>query len=93
MIRNGYIPEFSSDPGCYAEPNNKSFGAHLQWGMEAVSKLVSANIVRKVRKEDLTCINPLSVAVNSKGKRRLCIDLSRCYNKVSRARKFKIEST
>ena len=34
--------------------------------MEAVVKLVKAKIVRKVRKEDLTCINPLSVAVNSR---------------------------
>ena len=93
VIRNGYIPEFSSDPGCYSEPNNKLFSAHAQWGMEAVAKLVKAKIVRKVRKEDLTCINPLSVAVNSKSKNRLCIDLSRCYNKVSHARKFKIEST
>ena len=66
VIRNGYIPEFSSDPGCYSEPNNESFSAHAQWGMEAVVKLVKAKIVRKVRKEDLTCINPLSVAVNSR---------------------------
>ena len=93
VIRNGYIPEFISDPGCYSEPNNKSFSAHAQWGMEAVAKLVKAKIVRKVRREDLTCVNPLSVAVNKKLKKRLCIDLSRCYNKVSRARKFKIEST
>ena len=78
VIRNSYIPEFSSEPGCYIEPNNKSFATHLQWGMKAISKLVSAKIVRKVRKEDLTCINPLSVAVNSKSKKRLCIDLSRC---------------
>ena len=66
VIRNGYIPEFSSDPGCYGEPNNESFSAHAQWGMEAVVQLVKAKIVRKVRKEDLTCINPLSVAVNSR---------------------------
>ena len=60
VIRNGYIPEFSSDSGCYSE----SFSAHAQWGMEAVVKLVKAKIVRKVRKEDLTSINPLLVAVN-----------------------------
>ena len=54
---------------------------------------MAANIVRKVSKEELTCVNPLSVATNSKAKKRLCIDLSRRYNCVSRTKKFKIEST
>ena len=39
------------------------------------------------------CIHPLSVATNSKSKKRLCIDLSRKYNGLSEAKKFKIEST
>ena len=47
----------------------------------------------EIRKEDLWCVNPLTVAVNVKGKRRLCLDLSRCMNKVVKAPKFKIEST
>lgn len=33
------------------------------------------------------------MAKDSKGKRRLCIDLSRCYNKGSKAPGFRIEST
>ena len=33
------------------------------------------------------------MAKNAGGKRRLCIDLSRCVNKVIRAPKFKIQST
>ena len=44
-------------------------------------------------REELWCINPLTVAKNAKRKRRLCIDLSRCVNKVIRAPKFKIQST
>ena len=93
VIRNRYIPDLTEEPGLYFEPNNKSYLTHRQWANDAVGKLVGANIVRKVRKEDLTYMNPLSVAVNIKGKKRLCIDLSRRFNKVTRARKFKIEST
>ena len=58
-----------------------------------MQKLLSANIVEKVAREELTCINPLSVATNSKLKKRLCINLSRKYNGVSQAKKFRIEST
>ena len=38
-------------------------------------------------------MNLLTVAKNARGKRRLCIDLSRCVNSVIKAPKFKIEST
>ena len=55
--------------------------------------IVKAKIATKVREEDLMFINPLSVAVNSKGKLRLCIDLTRRFNKVTKTQKFKIEST
>merc|ERR1712240_866220 len=34
-----------------------------------------------------------TVAVDARGKRRLCIDLSRCVNKIIKAPKFKIELT
>ena len=54
---------------------------------------MSAKIVEKVAREELTCIHSLSVTTNSKEKKRLCIDLSRKYNGVSRARKFRIKST
>ena len=33
------------------------------------------------------------MASNSKGKKRLCLDLSRCVNQVIKAPKFRIEST
>ena len=60
---------------------------------KAVGKLVRAKLVREVDRQSLVCVNPLTVAVNARGKRRLCIDLSRCVNKVIKAPKFKIEST
>merc|ERR1711873_238120 len=50
-------------------------------------------IIVETKKDDLWCINPLTVAKNAKGKRRLCIDLSRCVNLVIKAPKFKIQST
>ena len=33
------------------------------------------------------------MAQNGKGKRRLCLDLSRCVNKLAKAPNFRIEST
>ena len=52
--------------------------------------LKEAKLVAEIGREDLWCVNPLTVAVNAKGKRRLCLDLSRCMNKVVMAPKFKI---
>ena len=49
-------------------------------------------MVAEIKREDLWCVNPLTVAVNVKGKRRLCLDLSMCMNKVVKAPKFKIDS-
>ena len=93
VIRNGYIPYLLENIELYEEGNNKSFREHKGWANEAVEKLLSANIIKKVSKEELTCVNPLLVVVNSKAKKRLCIDLIKRYNGVSRAIKFRIEST
>ena len=93
VIRNGYIPSLEDMPLSYSETNNKSYGENKEWANEAVGKLVRAGIAVKVDKEDLAFVNPLSVASNSSGKLRLCIDLSRCYNPRSKTHKFKIEST
>ena len=40
-------------------------------------KLLKTGAVEECRKEDLRCVNPLSIAVNAKKKKRLCLDLSR----------------
>lgn len=93
VIRNGYIPSLSSLPQKYEEPNNRSYVENKVWANEAVSKLLKSGVIEKVSKSQLVCVNPLSVAFNAKGKPRLCIDLSRCYNLHSKAVKFRIEST
>ena len=85
MIINGYVPQLQSNPERYQERNNKSYREELVWANEAVYKLQRAKIVVETRKESLWCINPLTVAKNARGKRRLCIDLSRCVNKVRKA--------
>ena len=41
---------------------------------------------------EVKCVNPLSVASNAKGKKRLCLDLSRHVNEHVQANKFRIES-
>ena len=93
VIRNGYIPQLDSLPQAYEERNNRSYLDNKAWANEAVEKLHKAGIVVEADKSELACINPLSVAFNARGKARLCIDLSRCYNIHSKAAKFKIEST
>ena len=70
-----------------------SYRKERLWTNKAVWKLERAKLVREVRKEELWCVNPLTVASNSKGKKRLCLDLLRCINKVVKAHKFRIEST
>ena len=41
---------------------------------------------------EVVCINPMSIASNKKGKKRLCIDLSRYVNIACKAKKFTTES-
>ena len=60
---------------------------------EAINKLLAAKLIKEVPRSELWCVNPLTVAANARGKRRLCIDLSRCVNCVVKSPKFKIEST
>ena len=93
VVENGYVPQMWENPQEYEEKNNGSYREERIWANEAVGKLVRARLVREVDRRSLVCVNPLTVASNAKGKRRLCIDLSRCVNKVIKAPKFKIEST
>ena len=59
VIRNGYILDLLENIGFYEERNNKSYREYKGWANESVQKLLSAKIVRKVSKEELTCVNPL----------------------------------
>ena len=63
VIREGYIPKLDEMPNKYIEPNNKSYNLNRDWENLAVKKLVRAGIAVQVSKEQLACINPLSVAV------------------------------
>ena len=93
VVRNGYVPQLWENPEGYEEPNNKSYEREKDWAKVAVGKLKEARLVEEIGRDGLWCVNPLTVAVNAKGKRRLCLDLSRYMNKIVKAPKFKLEST
>ena len=59
---------------------------------EEVEKLLKRRVIEEVNREEVACINPMSVASNREGKKRLCIDLSRHVNDYCKAKKFRIES-
>ena len=79
VIKNGYIPKLGPMPTFYAEPNNKSYKDNVEFANDAVIKLLKAGVIDEVQKSSLRCVNPLTVAQNA-AKKRLCIDLSRCFN-------------
>ena len=91
IIRDGLRLKLSAVPSFYEEKNNASFLEEQEFGIEAINKLLSNGIIREVDRSYLACINPLTVA-HRKGKKRLCIDLSRCINLRNTSLKFKIES-
>ena len=55
-------------------------------------KLLRVGVIEEVARSSLRCVNPLTVAQNI-AKKRLCIDLSHCFNKQCDAQSFKIELT
>ena len=93
VIKDGFKLNMAEMPGDYEERNNKSFREHEAFAVEEVEKMVKSKILREVSREEVKCVNPLTVAVNSNGKKRLCIDLSRYVNSYTKVTKFKIEST
>ena len=93
VIKEGFKLDMFRMPGVYEEGNNKSFEKDQEFAIEAVKKLVKLEILKEVGRSKVRCVNPLTVAINGVGKKRLCIDLSRCVNEVNPAPKFKIEST
>ena len=64
VIENGYVPQLWDNPEKYEEENNKSYKNEKDWANDAVRKLKEAKLVKEVRKEELWCINPLTVASN-----------------------------
>ena len=71
VVKNGYVPQLWENPERYEEPNNKSYEREKEWVKVAVEKLKEARLVEETGREDLWCVNPLTVAMNLKGKRRL----------------------
>jgi hypothetical protein len=93
VLKEGFKLNMDSVPGAYEEGNNKSFEKDREFAVDAVQKLVKLDILKEVERSEVTCVNPLTVAINGVGKKCLCIDLSRCVNEVNASYKFKIEST
>ena len=93
IVSNGLRLNFTgSIPGKYEEPNNKSFQSEEEFGISEIRKLLVNKVIEEVDRSKVICVNPLSVASNAKGKKRLCLDLSRHVNEHVQANKFRIES-
>ena len=76
VIEHGYRLKFLETPVSYEEPNNGSYRDNREWAIEQVKKLEEIQVVKRRLRSEIVCCNPLTVAINAGGKRRLCIDLS-----------------
>jgi hypothetical protein len=88
-IRNGYVIPFVNPPVSMYFKNNKSALDNSEFVDQAVSELVDSGCVHKVPFIHYV-VNPLSVATNKSGKKRLILDLS-VLNKSVKKQKFKFE--
>ena len=89
-IKEGYNIPFYVRPAGASFKNNHSALQHAEFVYEAILELVSTNRVVEVAKSHLKIINPLSVSVQSCGKKRLILDL-RYVNQHVFKQKFKLE--
>ena len=92
VIKQGYKMKLEDwdETTEYQEKNNKSYFENQEFANKAVDTMAKYGVVKRV--ETAKCINPLTVAINKAGKKRLCLDLSRKVNAHSKAPKFKIRS-
>lgn len=74
-IKNGYVIPFLENPNRLFKTNNRSAFQSTDFVTEAVSKLVSVGCIIEVPFQPYI-VNPLSVAINKSGKKRLILDLS-----------------
>ena len=79
-------------PVPFEEENNKSFIHNEDFGIGEIRKLLANGVIKEMIRKEVVCINPMSIASNKKGKKRLCIDLSRHMNIGCNAKKFIIKS-
>ena len=90
-IEHGYKIPFQSEPSKLFQPNNRSAYMHGSFVNEAINDLLADNRVSEVQDAaQLHNINPLSVAVQPSGKKRLILDL-RTINSCLKKYKFKYE--
>ena len=74
VIKNGYRIPFVNDPPKAFIKNNKSALDNVEFVSEAIIELVQSQAVIECDKPPWV-VNPLTVAVNAKGKKRLVLDL------------------
>ena len=68
VIKEGFKLSMQSAPGAYEEGNNKSFEKDREFAIDAVQKLVKLEILKEVERSEVTCVNPLMVAINGVGR-------------------------
>jgi len=90
-IREGYKIPFVVVPPYCVRKNNKSANLYDDFVKEAIEELLEGDRISEVGcRKDLHVVNPLSVSVQSSGKKRLILDL-RIVNKCIYKQKFKFE--
>ena len=82
MVERGFEIPFSSEPPDTFIKNNKSALQHQSFVFKAIEELVMSGVVVECT-QNPTVVNPLTVAVNHKGKERLVLDLRAVNNHVS----------
>lgn len=90
-ISRGYIIPFLSTPASAQFPNNKSSLEHADFVKVAIGELVEASLAVECE-EAPTVVNPLSVSIQSSGKKRLILDL-RYPNELLKKFKVKFEDS
>ena len=74
VIKDGYKIPFVTIPPSTKIRNNRSAIDHSEFVEEAISDLLKSSLIVKC-KEMPHVVNPLTVSVNAKGKKRLVLDL------------------
>jgi len=64
VIKEGFRLNMKEFPGFYEEKNNQSFEKEKVFRVEAIKKLVKMKVLKEVSKEEVSCVNPLTVAIN-----------------------------
>ena len=89
IIESGYKIPFFGTPTPFKGKNNASSRLHASFVNDAVNDLLSQNCIQQI-KHCPQIINPLSVSIQSSGKKRLILDL-RHVNQFVYKQKFKCE--